>query len=115
MNPPVLENIKPDNSPEKVAARERILTLERQMGEGVKDGSLTSVLEQISFRHFFAPTKDRKFIYAREMSAPKDSVIIGKIHRFPCINFVMKGRIVVATDEGEIDFRAPTIFISPAG
>ena len=115
MNPPVLENIKPDNSPEKVAARERILKLEREMREGIAAGSLTSVFDKITFQHFFAPTKDQKYIYTRVMHAPKDSVIVGKIHRYPCTNFVMKGKIVVATDEGNIRFEAPTIFVSPAG
>jgi hypothetical protein len=61
-------------------------------------------------RHHFAPG-----IYAREIVIPAGVVLTGKIHRTAHINVVSKGRIVVATDEGEREIAAPFTFVAPAG
>jgi quercetin dioxygenase-like cupin family protein len=46
---------------------------------------------------------------------PKDSVIIGKIHRHTHLAFLLKGRIAVVTEFGRQILQAPCTFISPAG
>lgn len=65
-------------------------------------------------RHFFCPTPDGRFLYARELWVGKDSVIVGKIHRYPCLNFVMQGCLIVSTEGGPRSFEAPATLISPA-
>lgn len=56
--------------------------------------------------------------YARELSMPKDMVIIGKIHRHSHINIVSKGKCMVFTTEGMKLIDAtdhPVTFSSVAG
>jgi hypothetical protein len=61
-------------------------------------------------RHIFAPG-----CYAREMTLPEGSCIIGKIHRHAHINIISAGHVRVATDEGVLEFRAPYTFVSQPG
>lgn len=65
---------------------------------------------QFETRHFFAPG-----LYARQILIPAGTVLTGKIHRTAHINVVSKGRIVVATEEGEREIEAPYTFVAPAG
>lgn len=53
-------------------------------------------------------------VYAREVTIPADTIVIGKIHRHDHINFLMKGEITVVTEEGSQRIVAPCTFISPA-
>jgi len=53
--------------------------------------------------------------YAREMTLAADSLVVGKIHRFPCINILLKGVVRV---EGEFEntvYSAPCTWVSCAG
>ena len=54
-------------------------------------------------------------VYARELHIPKDTTLVGEIHKFDCINIVSKGKIEVVTDEGIDVIEAPITFVSPAG
>jgi len=54
-------------------------------------------------------------VYAREITIPKGTVLVGEIHLQDQINVVSKGTILVATDEGVRTINAPCTFISPAG
>ncbi len=60
-------------------------------------------------KHYFA-----NGLYAREIDVPKDSLIIGKVHKFSQINVVSKGDISVLTEDGWKRFKAPFTFESPA-
>lgn len=51
----------------------------------------------------------------RKMSVKKDQVVVGKIHRKPCVNFVESGDISVATESGFMRVKAGFMVISPAG
>jgi len=53
--------------------------------------------------------------YAREMTLPADSLVVGKLHRFPCINFLTKGKVSVGSEEGNEVVEAPATWISPKG
>jgi len=63
-----------------------------------------------SMRHFKCGN-----VYLREMTAQKDAIIVGKIHKKPQINIISKGAVVVYTDQGEDVIVAPSTFICPAG
>ena len=54
-------------------------------------------------------------VYAREILLPRDSVVIGKIHRFGHLNVITKGHVSVLTEFGVEELRAPCTFISKPG
>lgn len=105
------------NSLEKVKFRQSVLTLETGLKQKIKDGEIPSTLEDCSLTHYFAPI-DEKYgcgTYARQMFIPKGTVIIGKIHRHQHLNFIMQGKVSVATEFGKKYFEAPCTFVSEVG
>jgi hypothetical protein len=55
-------------------------------------------------------------LYAREMRVPAGSVVVGKMHKYPCLNFIMSGVMEVRSTTGKpIRIEAPYIFSSPGG
>lgn len=61
-------------------------------------------------RHIFAPGA-----YAREMTIPAGTVIIGKIHKHAHLNIISKGRGRVVTEFGPMEIEAPHTFVSEPG
>jgi hypothetical protein len=61
------------------------------------------------FHHF------SRGLYAREMRIPAGSLIVGKQHKYPCLNFIMTGTAEVRSHEGAKRYDAPHIFSSGAG
>ena len=108
---------KSDNSIEKVAFREEVLTVENGIKELIKDGYVKDTLPDCVVTHHFSPI-DEKYgccTYGREMLIPKGTLIIGKIHRHQHLNFIMKGKVSVATEFGKKYFEGPCIFVSEVG
>lgn len=68
--------------------------------------------DQIDFpvKHVFADG-----MYMRELFIPKDSMLVGKIHKKECINIVLKGDISVLTETGFMRVQAGFSIVSPAG
>ena len=55
-------------------------------------------------------------IYVREITIPAGMVIIGKIHKHDHPNFLLKGEVVVITEEGgKEELKAPCSMISKPG
>ena len=52
-------------------------------------------------------------VYAREVTIPAGTVVIGKIHKRECINILIKGDITVVTEEGTRRMQAPCTFVAP--
>jgi hypothetical protein len=50
---------------------------------------------EIPLRHCFGNK-----VYVREMTAPKGSILIGKLHKFKQVNIVVRGDISVLTEDG---------------
>ena len=65
---------------------------------------------EIPLRHCFGNK-----VYVREMTAPKGSIIIGKMHKFKQVNIVVKGDISVLTEDGWKRMKSGDMFESPAG
>ena len=65
---------------------------------------------EIPLRHCFGNK-----VYVREMTAPKGSIIIGKMHKFKQVNIVVKGDISVLTEDGWKRLKSGDMFESPAG
>lgn len=105
------------NSPKKVKFREKIMTVQNGLQEMIANGEVESTLEDCTVTHHFAPI-DNKYgccTYARQMFIPKGTLIIGKIHRHQHLNFILKGKVSVATEFGKKYFEAPCTFISEVG
>jgi hypothetical protein len=106
-----------DNSLEKVKFRQDILTVENGLQEMIKNGEIESTLDNCVVKHYFSP-KDDKYgccTYAREMFIPKDTLIIGKIHKHQHLNIISKGKVIVFTEFGEKHLEAPVTFVSEIG
>ena len=54
-------------------------------------------------------------VYAREITIPAGTRLVGEIHLHDQINVISKGKIKVITEEGYRIIKAPCTFISPAG
>ena len=55
-------------------------------------------------------------IYVREITIPAGMVIVGKIHKHDHPNFLLKGEVVVITEEGGVEeIKAPCSMISKPG
>lgn len=61
-------------------------------------------------KHTFAPG-----VYAREIFLPKDSVVVGKIHKHAHLNIISKGKASVMTEFGPMQIEAPCTFVSQPG
>jgi len=74
--------------------------------------SVLSQFDQLEMKteHYFAYGT-----YTRVLYIPADTILTGKIHRHSCINIISKGRIKVATDDGDLEISAPHIFVSGSG
>lgn len=107
----------PQNSPQKVEFREKIMTVQNGLQEMIANGEVESTLEDCTVTHHFAPVDDKYgcCTYARQMFIPKGTLIIGKIHRHQHLNFILKGKVSVATEFGKKYFEAPCTFISEVG
>ena len=53
--------------------------------------------------------------YAREIFIPKDTCVVGKLHKHEHINVISKGRCLVVTEDGREELEAPLTFISKPG
>jgi hypothetical protein len=86
----------------KAGYRESVAKLEAVVGEQPQVEMVTN--------HYFAHGT-----YTRELIIPAGTVVVGKLHINSCINIVTKGRVLVATDEGDKEIVAPHVFVSGAG
>jgi hypothetical protein len=54
-------------------------------------------------------------VYARALYIPKDTILTGKIHKYPQLNLLMQGAMQVLVGEEVKQIEAPFIVNSPAG
>lgn len=84
----------------------------RQKIVNLKDAILDSPDSHIEgeVRNIFTPG-----IYARELTIPAGSVIVGKVHKQINMNIITKGEISVLTEDGIKIVKAGEVIISQAG
>lgn len=105
-----LQRLDPSGvSPFAVATRGDIVRLEAWVKSKLPDPD-RSYDDIFPVEHFFAP-----HLYARQMTIPAGSLIIGKIHKHAHINTVSKGKIKVFSEFGTKIVEAPCTFISEPG
>lgn len=56
-------------------------------------------------------------VYLRQFDMPAGSVICGRVHKRPCLNILLKGKLVAAMSEhpDNVEMEAPLIFESGPG
>jgi hypothetical protein len=106
-----------NNNKDKVAFREKVLTVEQGLKNFIEAGDLPDTLSDCLLTHWFTPVVEEYgcCTYAREMFIPKDTLIIGKIHKHQHLNFILTGKVSVSTEFGQKEIEAPAIFISEVG
>ncbi len=93
----------------KETAREGIVSFEDFLKN--VDGSFEGDTINCPLKHSFSDG-----IYVREITIPKGMLIVGKIHKHDHPNFLLKGEVVVYTEEkGEERLVAPCSMISSGG
>jgi hypothetical protein len=105
------------DSVDKVKFRMSILQATTEMKEMIDRGLLRDVSAECTYRHLFTPIHKTYgcAAYARQIFLPKDSMVIGKIHRESHLNFLMQGHVKVMTEFGKKEFIAPCMFVSEVG
>lgn len=92
--------------------RALILGLETHMRheQAIGNSPQFDVEAGMPLKHLFAPGA-----YGRQITVPKDHWVIGKIHKHAHLNFLMKGRVAVLTEDGLMVMEAPFSFVSRVG
>lgn len=91
-------------------SRELLCAVESAMRGVIAEGQAEEAKDEIPLDHQFIPGA-----YARGMRAPAGTLLVGKIHRNPCFNFILTGRVIVFDEGGRKEILAPAFFVSPAG
>jgi len=109
--------VEDNNSVARVGFREKVQLVENGIKERIEEGSIPDTLEDCTLNHYFAPMSEEYgcTTYAREMTIPKGTVIVGKIHKHAHLNIISKGKVSVATEFGKKYFEAPCTFVSEVG
>jgi hypothetical protein len=96
--------------------RENIQKVEAGIKQMIESGEIEDKLPDCTLKHYFTPIGEYGCCnYAREMTIPAGTLVIGKIHRHEHLNIISKGRISVATEHGTKYLIAPCTFISEVG
>lgn len=113
----IVPSINNNNTLALVAFRENITKIQTGLLSAIAEGTIPDTLKDCTVRHYFTPRDESFgcFTYAREMSIPKDTVIIGKLHRHRHLNIISQGSVKVVTEHGEMHYEAPCTFISEMG
>jgi hypothetical protein len=100
-----------------LAKRSSVNFLGEVLKAGVESGRLVNAMPQCTVRHHFAPAIEPYGCgtYARELTMPVGAVIVGKIHRHSHITILSKGHVIVVSEDGREDIKAPHTFLSPVG
>lgn len=61
-------------------------------------------------QHYFS-----EGLYARQLTIPADTVVVSKIHLKGQINFLLKGTLLVVSEQSTQELTAPQVIVSPPG
>jgi len=85
-----------------------LMSLAISIEESISEGSMG--VPKTKLTHHFADG-----VYVREMFLPKGTVIVGKKHRYRCINIMIKGDITIYADGDQERFIDHYIGVAPVG
>jgi hypothetical protein len=103
------------NSLAKVQIRQRINEFQDSYVKSLNAGLLAPA--GYSYKHHFS-TIHEDFgcaMYGREMTLGQGAIIIGKIHKHPVMNVLLKGKLVVVSENGRRVIEAPCLYMSEPG
>lgn len=105
------------NTLDRVTFREKILNAQDMMMAIAHENPAMDVSGQCTLTHTYTPIHEEYGCgtYARQIFMPKGALVVGKIHRHAHLNFIMKGKVSVATEFGPKVFEAPCVFVSEVG
>lgn len=115
---PFLEAGDPDSSPgesvdspRRVAARAAVEKLQQASLEK-KDGHLAQLVVETQF-------SDKHEVFGahlatRSVSAPAGAVIVGAVHKYPTLNVLTKGRVIMVSEHGRRVLVAPCMYMQEA-
>jgi hypothetical protein len=95
-----------------VEFREKIGDFQKQFEAGLESGDLTP--SPYSYKHHFTGVHSEfgAALYGREMHLSKGAVVIGKIHKHPVLNVLLKGKLAVVSENGKRVIEAPCVYSS---
>jgi len=98
----LVEKLTAGIEPTKDEIKDLIATFETEM--------LTQEQIEIPVVHHFS-----KGVYARQITIPKHSLVVGKIHKFENLNILSQGDITVLSVDGMFRVKAPYTVVSSPG
>ena len=107
---------KLEKAEHKLVMRSKIQKLEEDLlsaanGKNIVAGDNTGLGNKLApLEHTFADG-----VYVRQMYMPKDTAVIGKIHKREHVWFLLEGYISVATENKTEEYEAPCYVVSPGG
>lgn len=102
------------NSHERIAARERMNNFQVACDKYEAAGGVKANLKHT---HYFSDLHPvfGCHIYGREVFVPANSTITGKIHKHPTMNILLKGKLIVVSEEGRRMIEAPATYMAKIG
>lgn len=104
-----------NNTLQLVSFRENINKVQEGLREAIAEGAVEEAVCQV--KHYFTPIDGKfgSYTYAREITIPTDSLLIGKIHRHQHLNIISQGCVSVITEHGPKHYVGPCTFVSALG
>lgn len=87
-----------------------VSNLESAMKAAIAAGATRDAQPEMRLDHSFVPGA-----YARQLWRPKGTLIVGKIHKFGCFNFLLSGSLRIWDESGVRDIVSPYFFVSTGG
>jgi hypothetical protein len=102
------------NSHEKVSAREQMNKFQEACDRYEAEGAVKA---DHKHTHHFSDLHPifGCHIYGREVFVPANSVITGKIHKHPTMNILVKGKLIVMSEDGKRVVEAPATYMAKTG
>lgn len=103
------------NDPSLVKERQKMEEFRKHYEEELKSGGLTPA--PYSYEHYFTGVHSEfgAALYGRALHMSKGTVIVGKIHKHPALNVLLKGKVVAFSEGGRKEIEAPCVFPSAPG
>ena len=100
----------------KLAMRSKIQKLEEDLLSAANDNNIVAG-DNNGLGNKLAPLEHTfaDGVYVRQMYMPKDTAVIGKIHKREHVWFLLQGCISVATENKIEEYEAPCYVVSPGG
>tara|TARA_R110001592_G_scaffold38699_1_gene127587 strand:+ start:154 stop:630 length:477 start_codon:yes stop_codon:yes gene_type:complete len=90
--------------------REKVIEIENKLLDSEHELVFKGNTNNCPLTHSFS-----EGVYIREMAMPKGSVVIGAIHNISHTWFLMKGCLIIATEDGVDQYEAPVYFNAKPG